>query len=310
MTFISSRASALPRQKCAPNPNATWSLGWRLGVERARDRRTAASSKLADFVEQHHLLPRPQLARRRTSVSSVTVRHMFLIGDTQRSISSTATGMPAGSSTSARRWSGCAQQLLHAAADHVPCGLVAADEDQQRLVEHFVVGQPVAVDLGVHEHAHQVVGRRRLPRGDRAAWRTRCIRHGCRRGDELLLGRVAALRAHHVVRPAQQVVAVLGRHAEHVADHDHRQRRGEVAHEVALAPLAHPIDERVARCRGAPPRCRARGVGVKPRLTSLRRFQCAGSSMSIIIGSGPESGRMPPAFENVDGSFDAASTAA
>ena len=32
--------------------------------------------------------------------------------------------------------------------------------------------------------------------------------------------------------------------------------------------------------------------------------------MSIIIGSGPESGRMPPALENVDGSFDAPSTAA
>ena len=49
-------------------------------------------------------------------------------------------------------------------------------------------------------------------------------------------------------------------------------------------------------------------LGVNPRLTSLRRFQCAGSSMSIIIGSGPLSGRMPPAFENVSVSFDAART--
>ena len=38
-------------------------------------------------------------------------------------------------------------------------GLVAADEDQQRLGDDLVVVEPVAVDLGVHEHAHQVVGR-------------------------------------------------------------------------------------------------------------------------------------------------------
>ena len=46
--------------------------------------------------------------------------------------------------------------------------------------------------------------------------------------------------------------------------------------------------------------------GVKPLLTSLRRRKCSGSSMSIIIGSGPESGRMPWALENVAGSFEMA----
>ena len=50
--------------------------------------------------------------------------------------------------------------------------------------------------------------------------------------------------------------------------------------------------------------------GVKPRLTSLRRLQCSGSSMSIIIGSGPLSGRMPPALENVAESFEMAFTSA
>ena len=47
-------------------------------------------------------------------------------------------------------------------------------------------------------------------------------------------------------------------------------------------------------------------LGVKPRFTSLRRCQCSGSSMSIIMGMGPESGRMPPALENVAVSFDTA----
>ena len=64
--------------------------------------------------------------------------------------------------------------------------------------------------------------------------------------DALLLGGVAALRAHHVVGPPQQVAAVLGLDAEHVADQDHRQRRGDVVHEVALAALAHRVDDRVA----------------------------------------------------------------
>ena len=43
--------------------------------------------------------------------------------------------------------------------------------------------------------------------------------------------------------------------------------------------------------------------GVKPRLTSLRRCRCSGSSMSIIIGSGRLSGRMPPALREHVGSL-------
>ena len=86
------------------------------------------------------------------------------------------------------------------------------------------------------------------------SWRcaTACVQnslysvHRVHRTEHLLLGRAAALRAHHVVGPPQQVVAVFGRDAEHVADQHHRERRGDVAHEVALAALAHPVDDRVA----------------------------------------------------------------
>ena len=140
------------------------------------------------------------------------------------------------------------QQLLHAAADDVARRLVAADEDQQRLVQHVVGAEAVAVDLGVHEHAHEVVGRRAPD-----ARATACVqnvgvaRHGASIAwTYLLVGCAAALRAHHVVGPAQQVVAILGRDAEHVADQDHRQRRRDVADEVALAALAHLVDDRVA----------------------------------------------------------------
>ena len=44
----------------------------------------------------------------------------------------------------------------------------------------------------------------------------------------------------------EQLAAVARRHAEHVADHDHRERRREVVHEVALTPLADAVDQVVA----------------------------------------------------------------
>ena len=48
---------------------------------------------------------------------------------------------------------------------------------------------------------------------------------------------------------------------------------------------------------------------VNPELTSLRRNRCCGSSISIIIGSGGWSGRMPPALENSSGCRSASITA-
>ena len=153
---------------------------------------------------------------------------------------------PAGSSVrvgaaAASHWSRCGEQLVDAAGDDVAGGLVAADEDEQRLVDDLVVGR---------------AGRRRPRRGTRMLMRSSCglgpagrddrgRRSRCtrrrRRRPSCACSSVASPveRLEHVVGPAQQVGAVLGRDAEHVADHDHRQRGGDVADEVALAPLAH-----------------------------------------------------------------------
>ena len=57
---------------------------------------------------------------------------------------------------------------------------------------------------------------------------------------------IAGERAHHGVAPLEQHLAVLGREAQLVADHDQRQRGGDVPHEVALAPLADAVDDLVA----------------------------------------------------------------
>ena len=141
------------------------------------------------------------------------------------------------------RWrarSGCAQQLLDAAADHVARRLVAADEEQQRLEDDLVVVEAVAVDLGVHEHADEVVGRARAARRDHAPGRTRRTRMNAgRRGLHPLRTRRRASRAGRRTSAAARPRSV-GRHAEHVADHDHRERRREVVHEVARAASRTP----------------------------------------------------------------------
>ena len=50
-----------------------------------------------------------------------------------------------------------------------------------------------------------------------------------------------------IVRPLQQHAAILGQHAEHVPDQRHRQRGGDIADEVTLAPLADGIDQCIAQ---------------------------------------------------------------
>ena len=112
-------------------------------------------------------------------------------------------------------------------------------------MQHLVGREPVAVDLRVHEDAHEVVGRFLLARRDGMRAERRVFRHRVHRGHELLVGGAPALRTDEVVGPAQQIVAVFGCDAEHVADQDHRERRGDVAHEIALALLADLVDDRV-----------------------------------------------------------------
>ena len=62
-----------------------------------------------------------------------------------------------------------------------------------------------------------------------------------------------ALGLEHVVGPLEQLGPVGRGHAEHVADHGDGQRRRDVGHEVALALLAHLVDDGVARRRGPGP---------------------------------------------------------
>ena len=173
---------------------------------------------------------------------------MFLIGVTQRSISSTAASSSVAVGAELLPLVGVGEQLVHAAGDDVARRLVAADEDQQRLVDQLSRRRAVAVDLGVHEHAHQVVaGARCAAVGDRRSPRRRCSwRRRCRLGHRLLGRRVAQRRApcrRTTARRSERSSGATPRASPIITM---RQRRGDVTHEVALAALAHRVDDLVA----------------------------------------------------------------
>ena len=73
----------------------------------------------------------------------------------------------------ARAWSGCSMQGEHRVVDEVPGGLVAGDDQRDEEEVELGVGEPLAVDLGVHERRHDVVARVRRG-GRRPPRRTSC----------------------------------------------------------------------------------------------------------------------------------------
>ena len=142
-----------------------------------------------------------------------------------------------------------AQQLFGAAGQGVPRGLVPTDQDEQGLVDDLIVGELLAVDLGVDQDADEVVGGLAPARGDHLLHEGRVgAQRLHRRGPDLLGGR-GRQRDHHVVAPRQQGLAVGRCHTEHVADHGHRQRGGKVTDEVTLSALTDRVDQRIAQRR-------------------------------------------------------------
>jgi len=125
-------------------------------------------------------------------------------------------------------------------------GLVASDEDEQRLLHERFVVEALAVDLGMTQHAHEIrLWRSAAAVGDDAQLELAEL-DGC---HHRLLGSggVGDGRASdQIVGPAQEVVVGLTREPEHVADQQQGQRGRDVPHEIALTLLADPIDDEVA----------------------------------------------------------------
>jgi len=138
---------------------------------------------------------------------------------------------------------GRAMQRQQPVADQVGRGLVAGAEQQADIGAQFLGRQPVARLLGPHQLGGEVV--LRLAAAQVAELPEIDARH---LGVEVGLVDLLAGHRHRLEDAAVDVAAgqerravVLG-DAQHVADHDHRQAMGKIAHDVHLALGGHAIE--------------------------------------------------------------------
>ena len=182
-------------------------------------------------------------------MSAVNVRHMFFTGDVQRSISSIAPGSTTRSATSASHWSRC-RSSCSVPPDKV-CRVVSSPPMRISKVSMTISSSdircPSTSELTRMENRSSVGSARRLAMRPMVN-SVYAVNAFITAWNSSRLGSMCELRpAHQVVRPLQQHAALLGQHTEHVADHRHRQRGGDVADEVALTALADRVDQRVAQ---------------------------------------------------------------
>ena len=173
------------------------------------------------------------------STSIVAVRFMLRIGLTQRSISSIAPGSSSGSARKPLQLLGVTQQRLDPAGDDVAGRLVTADEHEHGLEDEVDVAQRALLVVGVDDEADEVLARAAPALGDLPEDVGRVVAHGL---DDLVADLAAA--GGEQVRPVQQLGVVGLGEAHQLADHVHRQRRGDVGDDVALAPLDDGVEQR------------------------------------------------------------------
>ena len=140
-------------------------------------------------------------------------------------------GSASGSASHEAALLGIAPQPVDGVAEQLGRRLVAGDDHQEEEADDLDVVEAVAVDLGGEQRAREIVARLRACVGDQLV---EVAEHVHRR---LHAGRRhvghALLAVHDRVGPGAQLVAIGLGHAEHLADHVHRQLAGEVADEVA-----------------------------------------------------------------------------
>jgi hypothetical protein len=137
---------------------------------------------------------------------------------------------------------GVAEQRRHAVADQRRRRLVAGDVEGDQLGDQLLVGEALAVDLGLHELGEEVVGRLgplRLRHGQQV------VLHLGQQVHALLvvgggLGDVEA--PGDGVRPLPEARAGFVGHAEHLAEHGDGQRVGEVADQLHAAPVDQLVE--------------------------------------------------------------------
>jgi len=144
-------------------------------------------------------------------------------------------------------------ERLHAVADRVARGLVARDDQQHEERRELLVGERLAVDLGVDERGDEVVA------GVPAAVLGELLRElrelgaGGQQLRDDLRGIAAAVlgiaRAEDDVGAVEDEPVLALRDRGHVADDLERERRGDLGDEVALALLDDGVDDRLGGAR-------------------------------------------------------------
>ena len=122
-------------QKCSPMPNARCGFGWR-SMRNANGSSNTSSSRFADAKKIASCSP-SGIFTPRTSASSVAIRVKWMIGLTQRSISSTASGSSSGLVAQLLPLAPVLGEREQTAADRVARGLVARLDDQLAVHEEL-----------------------------------------------------------------------------------------------------------------------------------------------------------------------------
>ena len=124
------------------------------------------------------------------------------------------------------------EQRQRAVADQIGGGFVSGHQQQQAGVEQFAEGKRVSFFLGLHQRRDQILPRRAPPHlhhlheiGLESLPTLHVLRHA----------RFVLAGSHdvdHVIGPALEVIPAFRINPQHLGDHDHRQRIGEVLNEV------------------------------------------------------------------------------
>ena len=131
--------------------------------------------------------------------------------------------------------------------DRRPGGVDAGDQHQEARAQDVVVGNRLAVDLGLHHVGDQVVlARIDPPIGD-------LLLEEPQDPDALLDAqlRVGQSLLEEAAHPPDELVGPVRAHAQHRGDHPHRDLLGVVGIDVGPAGGDEPVDQSVAELAGA-----------------------------------------------------------
>jgi hypothetical protein len=137
-------------------------------------------------------------------------------------------------------------ERLHAVTDRVARGLVARHDQQDEERGDLLLVQPLAVDVGVDQRRGQVVGGALTPGAHQALDQRRQLLAGAQHGGHGFgeIGHVVGIgRTENDVAAVEDVAVLVGGDAHHVADDLQRQRRRDLADEVAAPGVDHAVDD-------------------------------------------------------------------